>query len=246
MNNGFKGSILKFISLSVILVGLFFLCGCPNPSFLNNPYYQKNTQWISDDGMYFINISDDNYTYGYIMVGEEKYPVEYNFVPGRVCIHDINSIEDTLYHDLVEFSVDKFEPDSFSMKAKKQKEYSFFDNGKIHISKISDNDKIDFSLEKYKSETPYKNGRIIFENIFEKLYSEGINKQYDYNNDSVRIVLELASIGCGNIEAIKELIRGEDVVSFELQDDNGSSFNVEYDFNERYVVTCKTVDVSAY
>ena len=231
-------SLLRTVAVLLILVCLCAsLCSCQMIGAKFRPGAQKNTQWMSEDGSIFIASGDRGFSYGYIIVNDEKIPISGSFANWgiasfRCCTKDGDSIG----YGYDRWSVSHCRKNSFEIGIQSS---VFLNKGdRFRFRRLEDSEKIDYELPSSSSDKD----SAAFENTMDKnaalLYPaiDGHTDGADNKSDSYMMAIGILKYGIKEICEPRLMSDYGGLITVGFADVEGASYYLTYDIEDHKVV----------
>ena len=213
------------------------LCSCQMIGAKFRPGAQKNAQWMSEDGSIFIASGDRGFSYGYIIVNDEKIPISGSFANWgiasfRCCTKDGDSIG----YGYDRWSVSHCRKNSFEIGIQSS---VFLNKGdRFRFRRLEDSEKIDYELPSSSSDKD----SAAFENTMDKnaalLYPaiDGHTDGADNKSDSYMMVIGILKYGIKEICEPRLMSDCGGLITVGFADVEGASYYLTYDIEDHKVV----------
>ena len=231
-------SLLRTVAALLILVCLCAsLCSCQMIGAKFRPGAQKNAQWMSEDGSIFIASGDRGFSYGYIIVNDEKIPISGSFANWgiasfRCCTKDGDSIG----YGYDRWSVSHCRKNSFEIGIQSS---VFLNKGdRFRFRRLEDSEKIDYELPSSSSDKD----SAAFENTMDKnaalLYPaiDGHTDGADNKSDSYMMAIGILKYGIKEICEPRLMSDCGGLITVGFADVEGASYYLTYDIEDHKVV----------
>ena len=231
-------SLLRTVAVLLILVCLCAsLCSCQMIGAKFRPGAQKNAQWMSEDGSIFIASGDRGFSYGYIIVNDEKIPISGSFANWgiasfRCCTKDGDSIG----YGYDRWSVSHCRKNSFEIGIQSS---VFLNKGdRVRFRRLEDSEKIDYELPSSSSDKD----SAAFENTMDKnaalLYPaiDGHTDGADNKSDSYMMAIGILKYGIKEICEPRLMSDYGGLITVGFADVEGASYYLTYDIEYHKVV----------
>ena len=231
-------SLLRTVAALLILVCLCAsLCSCQMIGAKFRPGTQKNAQWMSEDGSIFIASGDRGFSYGYIIVNDEKIPISGSFANWgiasfRCCTKDGDSIG----YGYDRWSVSHCRKNSFEIGIQSS---VFLNKGdRFRFRRLEDSEKIDYELPSSSSDKD----SAAFENTMDKnaalLYPaiDGHTDGADNKSDSYMMAIGILKYGIKEICEPRLMSDYGGLITVGFADVEGASYYLTYDIEDHKVV----------
>ena len=231
-------SLLRTVAVLLILVCLCAsLCSCQMIGARFRPGAQKNAQWMSEDGSIFIASGDRGFSYGYIIVNDEKIPISGSFANWgiasfRCCTKDGDSIG----YGYDRWSVSYCRKNSFEIGIQSS---AFLNKGdRFRFRRLEDSEKIDYELSSPSSDKD----SAAFENTMDKnaalLYPaiDGHTDGADNKSDSYMMAIGILKYGIKEICEPRLMSDYGGLITVGFADVEGASYYLTYDIEDHKVV----------
>ncbi len=231
-------SLLRAVAVLLILVCLCAsLCSCQMIGAKFRPGTQKNAQWMSEDGSIFIASGDRGFSYGYIIVNDEKIPISGSFANWgiasfRCCTKDGDSIG----YGYDRWSVSHCRKNSFEIGIQSS---VFLNKGdRVRFRRLEDSEKIDYELPSSSSDKD----SAAFENTMDKnaalLYPaiDGHTDGADNKSDSYMMAIGILKYGIKEICEPRLMSDYGGLITVGFADVEGASYYLTYDIEDHKVV----------
>ena len=232
------GSLLRTVAVLLILVCLCAsLCSCQMIGAKFRPGAQKNAQWMSEDGSIFIASGDRGFSYGYIIVNDEKIPISGSFANWgiasfRCCTKDGDSIG----YGYDRWSVSHCRKNSFEIGIQSS---VFLNKGdRVRFRRLEDSEKIDYELPSSSSDKD----SAAFENTMDKnaallyLAIDGHTDGADNKSDSYMMAIGILKYGIKEICEPRLMSDYGGLITVGFADVEGASYYLTYDIEDHKVV----------
>ena len=231
-------SLLRTVAVLLILVCICAsLCSCQMIGAKFRPGAQKNAQWMSEDGSIFIASGDRGFSYGYIIVNDEKIPISGSFANWgiasfRCCTKDGDSIG----YGYDRWSVSHCRKNSFEIGIQSS---VFLNKGdRFRFRRLEDSEKIDYELPSSSSDKD----SAAFENTMDKnaalLYPaiDGHTDGADNKSDSYMMAIGILKYGIQEICEPRLMSDCGGLITVGFADVEGASYYLTYDIEDHKVV----------
>lgn len=210
----------------VLILVCISVNGCQRFDSKYGPQERPYTQWMSEDGNIFIRSDEDGYSYGYIQIGDEKIPAQFNFTGfGIVWVNGYTSTGSIISLEYEKWGV-RFKENYFT--AKVESTTFFKKNQKFVFHKLEDDEKIDYEPLSFSSESE----GIRYENTIDKnadfLYPliERYATRDDYESHIIAIAFNFA--GVKNINDAEIVDSTDDFIVVKAVADDGDVYYATY------------------
>lgn len=231
-------SLLRTVAALLILVCLCAsLCSCQMLGARFLPGEQKNAQWMSEDGSIFIASGDRGFSYGYIIVNDEKIPISGSFANWgiasfRCCTKDGDSIG----YGYDRWSVSHCRKNSFEIGIQSS---VFLNKGdRFRFRRLEDSEKIDYELPSSSSDKD----SAAFENTIDKNavtlrpVIDGHTDSADNKSDSYMMAIGILKYGIKEICEPRLMSDYGGLITVGFADVEGASYYLTYDIEDHKVV----------
>ncbi len=242
-NATIKASIIKTVCSVLLVISILCLPSCPMRSYYESPGQQPNTQWISEDGRFFIDSKGTNegyvICYGIIEVKGQKIPIGLNF-GGHTNIDLLGVFDEEWTKMSIEsWTCHKYYENGFTVNVSDENSEHYFEyeaGEKIKFRKLDESEKVEFDISNY-SNTDYDNNiHMIAEAIPGDSYSNSENKSIQIKTAAIRIELKLLENNVGRIKNVEKTASNAYEFDLEVLDDKGQKFIVSYSIKDECIL----------
>ena len=231
-------SFLRIVAVLLILVCFCAsLCSCQMLGAKFRPGAQKNAQWMSEDGSIFIASGDRGFSYGYIIVNDEKIPISAVFANyGSVFVQGYTSEGCIINLEYDQWGVVRCSEDGFKIIVDHS---AFFKpDEEISFRKLEDSEKIEYEPSSFTS----TEGNIVYDNTVDKnadiLYPviDGHTHSLDDQYDSHLMAIGILKYGIKEICEPRLMSDYGGLITVGFADVEGASYYLTYDIEYHKVV----------